>query len=152
MQKIKKAFRKSYELISYILSQKISVYAGHTGYFMVLSVFPLLVLFLSILRYTGLQVETLTGALEGILPDALMPTVERLILNTYRNSTGAVISVSAITALWSASRGVYGLLTGLNSIYGVSENRGYIYTRVISVVYTFQFLVMLLLSLALHVF
>ena len=81
-----------------------------------------------------------------------MPAVKRLILSTYRNTSGAVISLSAITGLWSASRGVYGLLTGLNAIYGVQENRGYLYTRSISVFYTFLFLLMLLATLVLNVF
>ena len=77
---------------------------------------------------------------------------EELIYSTYRNSSGAMVGVSAVTALWSASRGIYGLLTGLNAVYGVSENRGYIYTRSISVVYTFVFILILLLTLVLHVF
>ena len=54
--------------------------------------------------------------------------------------------------MWSASRGIYGLLTGLNRIYGVSESRGYWFTRFISVLYTFGFLVVLLLTLVLGVF
>jgi membrane protein len=68
------------------------------------------------------------------------------------STTGTVISISAITALWSASRGVHGLVTGLNSIYGVTEDRSYVYTRLVSVLYTFLFLVVLLLTLVLHVF
>ena len=143
---------KAYNLTHYILSRKISIHATHTAYFMILSIFPLLVLFLSVLRYTGLEISTLTGALQGVLPDALMPAVEQIVRNTYVNSSMAVISISAVTALWSASRGVYGLITGLNSIYAVSENRGYLYTRTISVVYTFLFLVVLVLTLILHVF
>ena len=93
-KKSQKAVSESVYLLRYILSQKISIYATHTGYFVILAIFPSLVLFLSILRFTGLQVSTLTGMLEGVLPDALMPTVERLILSTYRNSTGAVVSIS----------------------------------------------------------
>lgn len=139
-------------LVRYVLSQKISIYAAHTAYFMVLSIFPSLVLTLSILRYTGLQVETLAGLLEGVVPDVLMPTVKRLILSTYRNSSATLVSISALTALWSSSRGIYGLLIGLNSIYGVSESRGYLRTRFISMVYTFLFLVVMLLTLLLHVF
>ena len=48
--------------------------------------------------------------------------------------------------------GVYGILRGLNGVYGVEEDRGYFYTRLISVVYTFGFLIVLLLTLILHVF
>lgn len=139
-------------LVAYLSKQKIGIHAAGAGYFIVLSVFPLLVLLLALLRYTGLQVETLTDLISAYLPDALIPSAKRLIVSTYRNTSGAVISLSAITGLWSASRGVYGLLTGLNVIYGVSESRGYLYTRGISVFYTFLFLLMLLATLVLNVF
>lgn len=130
----------------------ISAYAASACYFIVLAVFPALVLLLGLLRYTGLSVDTLTDILGGLLPDALLPAAQKLIISTYRSSTGTVISLSALTALWSASRGIYGLLTGLNSIYDVAEDRGYWYTRSMSVFYTFAFLIVLLLTLVLHVF
>ncbi len=139
-------------LVQHLARQKVTPHAAATGYFIVLSVFPLLVLVLALLRYTGLQVETLTDLLEGFLPGALMPAARRLILSTYQNTSGTVVSLSALTGLWSASRGIYGLLTGLNAIYGVKENRGYFYTRSVSVVYTFLFLLMLVATLVLNVF
>ena len=141
-----------YNLVCYLSKQKVTPHAAATGYFIVLSVFPLLVLVLALLRYTGLQVETLTDLLAGFLPDALMPAARRLILSTYQNTSGTVVSVSALTGLWSASRGVYGLLTGLNTIYGVKENRGYFHIRAVSVGYTFLFLLMLVATLVLNVF
>lgn len=139
-------------LIAYLSRQRIGIHAAGAGYFIVLSVFPLLVLVLALLRYTGLQVETLTDLIGAYLPNALLPSAKRLIISTYRNTSGAVISLSALTGLWSASRGVYGLLTGLNIIYEVPENRGYFYTRGISMFYTLLFLLMLLAALVLNVF
>lgn len=130
----------------------IPLHAGYTAYFLILSVFPALLLVLSMLRYTGLQVEALIELLRDFLPEALMGAVEELVYSTYLHSNGAVVGVAAVTALWSASRGVYGLLQGLNAIYDVSENRSYFYTRAISVVYMFLFLLVLLLTLFLHVF
>ena len=135
----------------HIADLKIPVYAAHTGYFVVLSIFPLLLLLLSLLRYTGLAVENLVGFLEGILPGALMPSARQLILSTYFNTSGAVVSLSALAALWSASRGIYGIMTGLNAIYGARESRGYFRTRWLSVVYTFVFLLMLIVTHTLNV-
>ncbi len=126
--------------------------AANSGYFIVLAVFPALLLVLSGLRYTGLSVESLLEALDGVIPGALMDAARELILNVYNNSSGAVAGISALTAVWSASRGVYGLLNGLNSIYGVAEDRGYLYTRLLSVVYTFVLEALILLTLVLHVF
>lgn len=139
-------------ILRHMSRQRISMHAAGAGYFIVLSVFPLLVLLLALLRYTGLQVETLTDFVSNFLPEALVPSAKRLIVSTYRNTSGAVVSLSAVTGLWSASRGVFGLLKGLNTVYEVPETRGYVYTRGISAVYTLLFLLLLLATLVLNVF
>ena len=125
---------------------RVPVHAAHACYFIILAVFPTLLLLLGLLRYTGLDVQSLVDILDGFIPDALMDSAERLIVNTYRNTTGTVLSISALTALWSASRGIYGLLVGLNAIYGIRETRGYFRTRLICSAYTLAFLLMLLLA------
>lgn len=131
---------------------RICVHAANAGYFIILAVFPALVLVVSLLRYTGLDVHDLLGFLEGLIPPALLPEAELLILDTYRTASKATVGLSAFTTLWAASRGIYSLLTGINAVYGLSESRGWLYTRLISVVYTFLFLLVLLLTLVLHVF
>lgn len=140
------------QLLKRIRDMRISEHAANAGYFMVLSVFPALVLILSILRYTHLDAQDLLNLLSGFLPGALLPAAQRLVVSTYAHTSTAVVSFSAVSALWSASRGIYGLLTGLNSIYGVKESRGYVYTRLMSVFYTFLFVIVLVLTLVLNVF
>lgn len=135
-----------------IRRMQIPVHAANAGYFIVLSVFPALVLVLSLLRYTPLDAQDLMAFLEGILPSALRTAAERLIISTYAHTSRAMVSLSAVSALWSASRGIYGLLVGLNAIYGVREDRGYFYTRSISVFYTFAFLIVLILTLTVYLF
>ncbi|MBE6947151.1 MAG: YihY/virulence factor BrkB family protein [Ruminococcaceae bacterium] len=135
-----------------VRQMQIGLYAAHAGYFIVLSVFPTLVLLLGLLRYTGMDAGDLLSLLSGVVPDALLPAAERLIISAYAYTSRTVVSISAIGVLWSASRGIYGLLMGLNAIYGVQENRGYFYTRAISVLYTFLFLLVLILTLVLNVF
>ena len=143
---------KSVHLLRQLREMRISAHAANAGYFIVLSVFPALVLTLSLLRYTPLDVHSLLGLLEGMIPAALLPEAELLIVNTYENSNRALVGLSVITALWSAGRGIYGLLTGLNAVYGVPENRGYFHTRLLCAGYTLLFLLVLLLTLLLHVF
>ncbi len=130
----------------------IPLYAANAGYFIILAIFPGLVLILSVLRYTGLQVSGLIDIVDSVIPAALMEKVGELILNTYENSSGTIVGISAAVSIWSASRGVHSLLTGLNAIYGVSEDRSFLYTRFISILYTFALLLVLVLTLVLHVF
>ena len=149
---MKKVIRWGLSFVRYFTSLHIPVYASHASFFVVLSLFPSLVLLLGLLRYTGLQVEYLTELLGGILPKALLPFAEKLIVNTYRSTTGTLVSVSAVTALWSAGRGCLGLCNGLNTVYGVRESRGYLRTRIMCAGYTLGFLVVLVLTLLLQVF
>ncbi len=143
---------RTYAWLLRLRRMQIPIHAANCGYFIVLSVFPMLALLLDLLRLAELDAGDLLRLLENYLPEALLPAAEKLIISTYAHSGTAIASVSAVGALWSASRGIYGLLTGLNTIYGVREDRGYWYTRAISVFYTFLFLVVLVLTLILTVF
>ena len=143
---------KCIRLARHLSRQKIGMHAAAAGYFIVLSVFPLLVLMLALLRYTGLEVETLSDFVGNFLPDALAPSIKRLISGAYRNTSGTVVGLSALTGLWSASQGVHCLLNGLNAIYKAPETRGYIRTRILSMFYTLLLIVLLFTTLVLNVF
>lgn len=139
-------------LVRQVQKMRISSHAANAGYFIVMSVFPALLLILSLLRYTPLDARDLLSLLESFLPQALMNSVERVVVSTYAHTSTTVISVSAVGTLWSASRGIYGLMTGLNEIYDVPESRGYFQTRLLCMLYTFLFLLVLLVTLVLGVF
>lgn len=131
---------------------KISLYSANACYFIILAVFPTLLLLLGVLQYTPLEAQWLSELLRGLLPGAFGEKAEALILLSYAKISGRAMSLTAVTALWSASRGIYGIMKGLNAIYGATENRGYFATRCISVAYMFLFLLALVLTLILHVF
>ncbi len=143
---------KIQRLYRFVHDLHIPLHAANASYFIMLAAFPLLVLLLSIVRYTGLEIGSLLEVLSGVVPMALMPALERVVLSLYRNSSTTMVSVSAVVALWAASQGIHGMLKGLYNIYGVPEIRGGIVTRLISVVYTFAFVIVLVLTLVLHVF
>lgn len=136
----------------YVASMQVSLYAANACYFIVLALFPALLLFLSLLRFTPLDTGHIVQLLSGMLPAAFAQDVDALLSFADHRSSSAVLGLSAITVLWSASRGIYGMLTGLNAIYQVEEHRGYWKKRLISTGYTLVFLVVLLLTLALQVF
>lgn len=140
------------EYFRQLRAMEIPVHASHACYFIVLSIFPALTLVLSLLRYTALEAADLMELVRGLLPDALELYVWRIISGTYDNTSKMVVSLSALVTLWSASRGIYGLMTGLNGVYERQEQRSWLQTRLVCVGYTFLFVLVLLLTLVLHVF
>ena len=131
---------------------EISAHAAHACYFLVLSLFPTLVLLLGLLRHTSLQAADLMELVSGFLPTALQPYAWNLISQTYGRTSRMVLSASALTALWSAGKGIYGLMMGLNRINGVQEHRGWFRTRLLCALYMVLFILVLLLTLVLNVF
>ena len=131
---------------------RVNLYAANASFFLILAAFPALILLLGLLRYTPLEVERLGELLAGFLPEALAEGAEELVLLTYDNMSGGTLGLSAVTTLWSAGRGVYGIITGLNAVYGTEENRSWFHVRLLSVAYTFAFLLVLILTLVFHAF
>ncbi|OLA31329.1 MAG: hypothetical protein BHW33_03195 [Firmicutes bacterium CAG:137_57_8] len=117
----------------------VPVYAANAAYFIILAAFPTVMLLLNLLSYTSLGGGALLEILEKVIPSALMPSITRLLTGMFASSSKTLVSVSALAALWAASRGIFGMLTGLNRIYNVQEDRGYVFTRLLSLVYTFLF-------------
>ena len=85
---------------------QIPVYAGNAAFFLVLSFLPLLTLLLAALQYTVFRPEDLLALLSRIMPDEVLPLFSDFLQKAYQKSGAAIISLSALTAAWSASRGI----------------------------------------------
>lgn len=75
------------------------------------------------------QVESLLGQLSGFLPSDVNKLVSEQLHGLTSASGGALglsLLVSLAVALWGATRGVKGLISGLNIVYGEEEKRGFV--------------------------
>ena len=147
-----KIIQQGKKIAVFLRPMQLPLHSAYTSFFLILSLFPSLLLLLGVLRYTELEVADLIDFMEGFLPESLLPTATMLVQSSYRHSSSTVVSLSVLAALWSASRGMYGLLRGLQAVYGVGIQSGYWKKRVISVLYTVSFLAVLILTLVLYVF
>lgn len=75
-----------------------------------------------------------------------------LLDSLHSDSPAALISVTALAAVWSAAKGMLGIEKGLNRVFGVTSPRNYILRRALCSVYTLAFSLMCVTSLALLVF
>ena len=131
--------------------KNISAFAASTAFFLFVSLIPILVLLCAIIPYTTLTKANLMTFLTDITPDMVDSLVISIIEDVYAKSAG-VISIAAITILWSASKGMLALIRGMNEINDVEENRNYFVLRGIASFYTIMLLVVILLSLVVMVF
>ncbi len=149
MGKLRQWIQQGRQVADFLRPMQIPLHSAYTTFFLILSLFPFLLLFLGLLRYTPLEIKDLMRIIEGWLPQKLMPLADALVESSYRHSSKTVVSISVIAALYSASRGMFGLRNGLNAVYGLPGHRGFLRKRSLSVVYTSALLLLLVLTLGL---
>ena len=151
-----KYVNKIYETIKNFSRQltldHVNAYAAQSSFFMIIAMFPLLMLLLTLIRYTPVTEQVLVESALAIMPNTLDPLIEQIISEMYSQSDFAIISITAITALWSASKAILALIRGFNSVFGIDEKRNYFHLRLVSSFYTIVFLVLIVSSLGFMVF
>lgn len=130
---------------------KINAFSAQSAFFIILSAIPFLMVFFSMLRYTSITEGMVLEIIERIAPDYVSPFLVSVVDEVYSRSTG-IISVTAVMAIWSASKGVHYLTDGLNAVNELDETRNWFVLRFWAIVYTIVFLVAIVFTLLVLVF
>lgn len=138
--------------VNKIGEHRISAHAAHVAFFIMVSFFPFMMFGITIIRYTPLELNTLVSLIESIIPGSISSLVVGWLNETYKASSGTILSVTMITALWAGSKGFSGIVYGLDNIYSVEERRGPVKRRLLSLLYTVVFTVVIIFSLILLVY
>src|SRR6476620_11142832 len=120
--------------------------AGGVTYALILALFPGLAALVSLygLAFDPSQVEKQIGALSGVLPAQIQELLSQQLHSLVEASSGALgigAVVGIVLALWSASRGMSGIITALNIAYEERERRGFFKLNLIALGLTLGLLV-----------
>ncbi len=122
--------------------------AAQAAFFILLSVVPIISLILAVTTYLPFTQQDVLHLMMQIIPDDLIGYVQDIIADLYSRAGKTVISVSAITMLWSASKGIAALMDGFNSMYQLrQENSNWLISRGIAIVYTILFILLFVIAM-----
>lgn len=135
------------ELFIGFTDNDISLYSAQASFFMLISAIPFFMLLLGFAKYfIPFQKSEILNAMQHFLPQDIYVFGADIINEIFSKSPTSVISITAVTSLWSASRGIRSLIAGLNSINGTPSS-GFIKERFAAFLYTFLFLLVLVFTL-----
>ena len=129
----------------------VGAYAAQAAYFFMLSLIPIILLLLTMVRYTPVTKADVMTAVVQVFPTSVDSLITSIVNQVY-NQSSTIIPITVIVALWSAGKGVLSISTGFNTIYGCPETRNYIYLRFRATFYTVLFLIAIILLLVMSVF
>ncbi|MDN6640048.1 MAG: YihY/virulence factor BrkB family protein [Tetragenococcus sp.] len=127
-----------------ILKERIKIsefttYSIVVAYYLLLSLFPLLITVGNILPFLNIDPNSVTPYIQEIIPSTIYQFLGPAIEDLLTQSSGGLLSISAITTIWSASKSINALQKAMNKSLGVEQRAG-IVARILSVLVLIVFL------------
>ena len=151
MKKPLKIAQKIMGFCDMISADNIGSFAASAAYFFILSFFPLVMLLMSLLRYTNLTRDQLTDMLADVIPAEMHSIMVNIISEVY-GKTALTVSLSALVILWTAGKGFMALKSGMDVAVGASKKHNYFWLRVLGTINAILLMTVILAALALGVF
>lgn len=151
-KKIYQTIRLGMEFFDKMGDDHVSAYSAMSSYFMLMSFVPFIMLLLSLASYLPFTTQDIMNLLTNSSFVKENSFIANIFQEIYLHSSTTLMGFTIISLLWSASKGVWAIFNGLNSVYDIEETRNYFWLRFISIIYTLGFMAMIVISLVLLVF
>lgn len=149
---MKRLLNKIKKILAHLSGNHIDAFSAKAAFFIVLSFFPFLMFFLNIINFLPIHNSIINLLSGNIFPETVNIMLTDIVAEISAKASGALLSVSAVVMLWSASVGMLSVSRGLNVIYNKNETRNYFVLRFISCLYTLMLAALLVLLLVIMVF
>ena len=121
----------------------LSAYAAQATFYLMLAVFPFMMLVCMASRLLPfLNEDSLLRLIRLLLPESYRALATDLIDSYYNENIGSAKIVLIIFLIWTASRLIQALMNGFNTSYGIKESRSQTLLRLIGCLYTIALCVM----------
>lgn len=141
-----------YGFFTKMSEDKVGIYTAQASFFIILSIFPFVLLLLNLIGLTSIDQSFIINSINTYAPDSVKPLLVQMINELYTHVSGTIISIAAVGAIWSASKGFLSVMFGIYNIYKVHQGRNYFIARFISMIYTIIFLIAMIITMILLVF
>lgn len=115
------------------------------AYYLLLSLFPLIIVIGNLLPFFKLDTEKVLPYIQMMVPTAIFNMLSGTIEDLLSTSNGGWLSISALATVWASSRSISSLQTVLNKIFGVERQRNMIIKRLLSFGTIFVFLILVMI-------
>lgn len=132
------------------MKDKVGVFAAQASFFLIISCVPFIMLLLALSQYViPFSKEEILQMVTNHTSPLILDFAAHIINELFDKSAVSILSVTALTTMWSASRGVMSLIQGLDNIYMKDASTNYIRERAASILYTLIFMVSLIVCVVL---
>ncbi|GAA0366698.1 YihY/virulence factor BrkB family protein [Alkalibacterium iburiense] len=108
--------------------------AAEMAYFLLLSLFPILLVIANIIPLLPFETNEVLGLVGDFVPQDIYGVIEPILESYLESGSGGAISFGLLAALWSASKVITILRRVLDDVYGSVQKSNFIIGRILSLV------------------
>ena len=133
---IKKSLIFTTKLLNKTMGDNIFALSAQLSYYFILSIFPFLIMVISLLCGYSEYIYNILNSLYDVLPQE----VHRIIYNTLKYSVSSCskpyLTTSMLIILWSAASGSAAMINGINIAYGFNTKKNFLFLRIRGILFT----------------
>ncbi len=139
------------KIIKNSVDDLVNVYSAQACYFIIVSTIPFLCLVISITSFLiPTDIYAIFDSYE--IPVEIKGVIQEVIAQLLATQKVSLLSISALIALWTASRGSDALRAGLESVYEVPRSKKILKQQALSIVNTFILILVILVNVVVLLF
>lgn len=151
-KKIYQLIRLGMEFFQKMGDDHVTAYSAMSSYFLLMSFVPFIMLLLLLTTYLPFSKQDVMNVLTHAALVKENPLIYEILEEIYRHSSTTIMGFTIVSMLWAASKGIWAIIMGMNSVYDIEETRNTIWLRFIAIFYTLGFLAMIIVTFVLLVF
>jgi len=146
-------FKRFTAFIRKFIDDGVTVYAAQATFYTIIASIPFLMILVSLSKYIIPDaVDALFRALRQIIPEKFSDLFSAIYEEVNTRTEISILSLTALTALWSSSRAMFSLIRGVAFIYDTDHTPGILKNILYSLIYTIAFVLLILGALIILVF
>jgi len=139
------------QLLRKIIEDDIFALSAQFSYFIILGIFPFLILAISLLCNYSSYIYYILNSLSTFLPQDVYNIVFSVIRYSISSCSKPYLSVSMLIILWSATSGSATIINGINKAYGFSVKQNYLFLRIRGILFALAIMITMQVLFALIV-
>ncbi|MBQ8523816.1 MAG: YihY/virulence factor BrkB family protein [Clostridia bacterium] len=142
---LRRFFSRISDAFDIIARDRISVYAAQATLFIVISSIPFVMLLFSLSQFIiPDRIYDFLISFGNSLPGSAKSLYMNIIEEMYARPAMNLISITAVTTFWTASRGIAAVRGGIATVYKAYKHKGFFRGIIISLIYTAVFVALII--------
>ena len=133
-------------------THRVTGLAAEQAFYYLLSIFPLLILLLSILPYLSINPQVISNLTHDFIPEQTAKLVEETVFSILRERNSSLLTIGVVGTIWSSSNGINAFIHSMNIAYEVEETRNYLMNRFLAIIMTLGLICAFIIALIMPVF